>query len=648
MIEINVNTSPFVGLRPFDSSESEFFFGREEQTKRLLNKLHLTNFVAVVGSSGSGKSSLVKAGLIPALKAGFLSKGDCWHFCSFRPGDNPIYYLASSLTSTFNLPISATDLEKRIKEEGTDEIIEWVEERLSGQESSLLLLVDQFEEVFTHFKNTSDQSSLMYRFEFVKILLELLQRGLPIYVIITMRSDFIGNCNIFYGLPEALSNSQFLVPRLQGSELIRVIESPIKLFGCDLESRLTQKILNDLHDGEDQLPILEHALSRLWQVKNSENKITEEDYKSIGKLKDALSNHANAIYNSLIEKNKEFGPVIREMFKYLIDFDGEKKEGVRQPRKIQDIQNITGAAFSDILIIYKAFSAEGASFLYSPSGKELDESSIIDISHESLMREWDLFRKWKEEEEKDKAILVRLNDFAEEYKYKKRDALTGPELEHYSKWNQHLQFQRKGQREKVLFWAKRYKVNFVEINAYIEISKKKQRERKFAIRSLVFLLVAVSLGFLGYMVKTKIENFEQAKAYAEIEKNYLERTNVLRSQTDSLLLIQSTKANIELATESTAQAAYFNLSSENQKLQREILSLRSVLDENARSNQMNKKTDNSELLEMRMRIDRLNEEILIIKKNYASALSTIDSLRLVIASYQSPQQLQPKSKSFQP
>lgn len=622
MIESNNRTNPFVGLRPFESSESEIFFGREEQTKRLLSKLHLTNFVAVVGSSGSGKSSLVKAGLIPALKAGFLNNGDHWYFASFRPGDNPLYYFAQSLQKAFQLSTSTADLEKSIQQEGVEEIINTVHPYLSVNDSSLLILVDQFEELFTHFKHTTDQASLIYRFEFVKILLELLECSLPIYVVLTMRSDFIGKCNIFYDLPEALSNSQFLVPRLQSNELVRVIENPIKLYGCKIEPRLTQRILNELKDGEDQLPILEHALNQLWSVKKDELLITEEDYKSIGKLNYALSNHANSIYGRLVEKKPSLGPVISEMFKYIIDFDGDKREGVRQPRKVEEIQKVTGAELWDIQVIYDAFSAEGASFLFSHSVNQLQEDSSIDISHESLMREWDLFRKWKEEEERDKTILERLNEFASDYRQRKRDILTGPEMENYGVWSKYLDYKNPSKREKTRNWAKRYAINFQEVHDYIQISKKKQSIRKLVIWSVTILLVSLSIGFFVYH---QINRTDRAEMMA--------RASMMKSELDSIKLEQVKEANSKLATQSTAQEALYIAVSENEKLLQELASLKNTISEKDKVIQsLNYPYSKGERM-LTNQNKRLTYEKVMAEKEYAAAAFIIDSLKMELARY---------------
>lgn len=622
-VQIDSVTKPFVGLRPFESSESEVFFGREEQTRRLLNKLHETNFVAVVGSSGSGKSSLVKAGLIPALKAGFLNKGDHWYITSFRPGENPMYYLAKALKETFQLETTASTLQQAIQQEGTDAVLDLVRERVANKQSSVLILIDQFEELFTHFNKTSSQAALMYRFEFVKVILELAQTDLPIYVILTMRSDFIGRCNIFRGLPEALSDSQFLVPTLQGTELARVIEGPIKLFGCKLQPGLTHKILNDLKDDDDQLPVLQHALSQLWIKKKSRNIITEDDYKRIGKLENALSNQANAIYTSLAENRPRLEMIIKEMFQYIIDFDGEKKEGVRKPRKVRDIQRVTGASFAEIKSIYDAFSAEDACFLFSPSGTNLHEESVIDISHESLMREWDLFKGWKRDEEKDKRRVERLADFASEYHEGIRELLRGMELKTYSNWKKYLDFKHEANRDKIRHWALRYAVDFDKVYRYIRASKQRAVIRKVGSWSLAVLVLCFVAGFYWLDQQNQLKN-------AVMRNEALS----LRKTIDSLALVQQRQANLDLATQSSAQTALFKANSDKDELSRKIRSLQQAIaqkDRLIKSLQSGGKGDDRVGM-LTKENQRLTYEKGITEKQYAEALSTIENLRLELAS----------------
>ena len=192
--------NPFVGLRPFDSDEGLLFFGRRKQTIELMQQLHRTRFLAVVGSSGCGKSSLIRAGLIPKLNAGFLVEDrDRWRVATMKPGDGPLRNLASAICATrepaaraaFTGEVDA--LVEAIRVGGAQAVGEYLTPPLAESDTNLLLLVDQFEEIFRFGLHTDRAERRDEAADFVSIMLALSeQRELPVYVVMTMRSDFIG------------------------------------------------------------------------------------------------------------------------------------------------------------------------------------------------------------------------------------------------------------------------------------------------------------------------------------------------------------------------------------------------------------------------------------------------------------------------
>ena len=209
---------PYPGLRPFDVDESHLFFGREEQTDELLRRLRDTRFLAVVGPSGCGKSSLVRAGMISALQSGFMvGAGSRWRFAIMRPGTHPMRRLAAALVEQagpagedIDRAAATSALEATLRR-GPLGLIEALRETPLPEATNLLVMVDQFEEIF-RFRSEDDSADAD---AFVSLLLASAhQRALPIYVVITMRSDFLGDCATFAGLPEALNRSQYLTPRL--------------------------------------------------------------------------------------------------------------------------------------------------------------------------------------------------------------------------------------------------------------------------------------------------------------------------------------------------------------------------------------------------------------------------------------------------
>src|SRR5258705_8095421 len=218
-MSLHTNTNPFVGLRAFESDESLLFFGRQEQTVELLQRLHQYHFVAIIGNSGCGKSSIIRAGLIPRLKAGYLVEGqDRWLIAAMKPGQDPLCNLAEALLTELNPQAdegAIKDLLTRIKEEGADALLELLKPIWEKDSTNFFLLVDQFEELFRFSMNHKDSERKDEAIDFVNIMLALSRQvDLPIYIVMTMRSDFIGDCVQFYGLPESMNQSQYLVPWL--------------------------------------------------------------------------------------------------------------------------------------------------------------------------------------------------------------------------------------------------------------------------------------------------------------------------------------------------------------------------------------------------------------------------------------------------
>ncbi|MGH8522566.1 MAG: hypothetical protein ACREU9_14345, partial [Gammaproteobacteria bacterium] len=206
------------GLRPFKREESDIFFGREQHVDQLLEKLAQQHFLAVVGTSGCGKSSLVKAGMLPALDAGFLAQaGARWTVADLRPGHRPMWALAESLlASQAFAPARGTEPESlallhATLRRGPLGLVEVMRETPLPETANLLVLVDQFEEIFRYRRDIDSQEADA----FVALLVaSARQREVNVYIALTMRSDFLGDCAVFLDLPETINESQFLAPRL--------------------------------------------------------------------------------------------------------------------------------------------------------------------------------------------------------------------------------------------------------------------------------------------------------------------------------------------------------------------------------------------------------------------------------------------------
>ncbi|HEX7678089.1 MAG TPA: hypothetical protein VF713_08200, partial [Thermoanaerobaculia bacterium] len=266
-------SAPYPGLRAFQPHESAIFFGRGEHVADMLTILENQRFLAVVGPSGSGKSSLVLAGLIPALRSGDLltAKSRDWRFLTVRPGDTPYRILANAVQRQLwpggepkRFHDGDAGLSESILRSSPFGFIETLRDAGIPTDTNVLLLIDQFEELF-RFRNPDairagiaaqrrDDAAL-----YVQLLLETAkQTRYSVYVMLTMRTDFLGDCDVFDGLPQAINQSQYLTPRLTLAQLSDAIARPLEQppFGGSVAADVVQRILNDVGSERDELPIV--------------------------------------------------------------------------------------------------------------------------------------------------------------------------------------------------------------------------------------------------------------------------------------------------------------------------------------------------------------------------------------------------------
>jgi len=488
--------NPFPGLRPFEPDEDHLFFGREHEIDELLRRLRTTRFIQVVGTSGTGKSSLVRSGLIPALQSGFMVQaGSNWRVLIFRPGDDPIGNLAASLDAPEALgahgELASTNrvlLDATLRRSSLG-LVQAVRQARIPSQDNLLVVVDQFEELFRFRRKGHNGDSRNEAIAFFKLLLEAAnQEEIPIYVVLTMRSDFLGDCLEFQGLPEAVNAGLYLVPRMTRDELRSAITGPVAVGGGDITQRLVLRLLNDLGDDQDQLPVLQHALMRTWDHWEARHQLDEKidiaDYEAIGGLQQALSLHAEEAY-------QESGPgrgqkVTGKIFKALTDSFSDSR-GVRRPTSIEELAAICEASEAEVLQIVEIFRRSGRSFLTPHAGVVLDSRSIIDLSHESLMRCWTRLNAWAEEERESAMSYMRIAQAASWCEECSGGLWIDPQLEIALQWRRSNQ--------PTAAWAERYDSNFALAMDFLDRSEKerqigreKERRRKQVLQGLALTL----------------------------------------------------------------------------------------------------------------------------------------------------------------
>ncbi|OUL36098.1 caspase family protein [Nostoc sp. 106C] len=381
------NICPYRGLQYFDCTEEDakYFYGREALTDQLLEKVRVGNFLAVLGASGSGKSSVVRAGLLYQLTLGRrLSGSDTWQIRIFQPGDHPLQSLARAFLDS-GLP----DIERASQLAEAEELIAKGSVGLrqlihAADTKRVILMVDQFEEVFTLCKDISKRQ------QFFECLLDALQRcGDKLCLVLTMRADFFGKCAEYGKLTQQIEENLVTVTPMTEEELRQAITEPAKRVGLQVEPELVNQIIVDVEVSPGSLPLLQYTLTQLWQQR-TEEKLTVLVYTRLDGVRGTLQKRATEIYESLSPEEQQ---VAKRIFLELTQL-GEGTEDTRrrvllknlvtaQPSKAlgeQVLQKLADAK----LVVTSEISDRG-------TGTRL---AVLDIAHEALIRYWSVLRQW--------------------------------------------------------------------------------------------------------------------------------------------------------------------------------------------------------------------------------------------------------------
>lgn len=467
--------NPFPGLRPFSIDESYLYFGREGQINEILLKISQHRFVTVMGYSGSGKSSLMFCGFVPALHGGFMTEtGPSWNVIVSRPGKSPIKNLAASIAELMvkNGKASEDDQELfqavtgSILRSGTNGLVEVARYVQSEKKENIIFLIDQFEEVFRF----GDEQISGYNEggneaqQYVRLILTAIkQTEVPIYVALTMRSDFIGECSNYPGLTSEINRSNYLVPQMSREQKRSAIEGPVAVAGGKISDRLVKKLLNDVGNNQDQLPILQHALMRTWDHWMANHEPGEpmdlRHYHSVGKITQALSLHANELYDELTTREKEIAEVL---FKSITEKNQDNR-GLRRPCRLGLVAQLAEASEDEVITVIDHFRQPGRSFLMPAAHIPLNSDSMIELSHESLMRIWNKLAVWVEDEFESASMYKRLSEAAAMYQIGKTGLWRPPDLQLALNW----QKKQRPTRE----WAQRYDEAFERAIVFLDTSR---------------------------------------------------------------------------------------------------------------------------------------------------------------------------------
>lgn len=446
---VDLNLVPYPGLRPFKRSERRFFYGREQQVAEICEILAGRNHVTAIGPSGCGKSSLIRAGVRPALEMGLINAaGQLWVSASMRPGNAPLAHLRDALLEVAPGAEPAGTIERaRIKStlgRGRVGLERLLRDRPVTGGGRLLLLIDQFEELF-RFDTPRDEAE-----SFVRLIVELFENPLPqVYLILTMRTDFIGDCTRFDGLAEVINRTFYLIPPLTRDQLRAAVAEPAVEVGGRVEPELIERVLEDMHDSEDALPLVQHALMWMWIRARRRGErgpivLGLDDYhdQAVGGLAQALSHHADwVVADASLGPQRERD--VELLFRQLVQSDDGRL--IRRPVQVGELIESTRVGENKppllsrdaVERLVERLSRDDCGFVFLQSGDEAGDrfadDAYIDIGHEALIRRWRRLRDWASNEAHSGQRMRDLAVAAQQHKRGERGMLGRTALETFER-----------------------------------------------------------------------------------------------------------------------------------------------------------------------------------------------------------------------
>ena len=417
---------PYRGLLAFREEDADFFFGRQKYTDDLVKLVGQHSIVAVTGASGSGKSSVVRAGLVPRLRK--RGEGQVWDILTMFPKENPLHSLADVLLPLVEPELSGIDLIRKRKaladdlEQARVPLWDLVTEALRQQKGTdrLLLVVDQWEEIYTNCKNDTQRN------RFLEELLDATSRAdSPLSVVFTVRWDFYGEILKNRPLLDRLEHSQLNLGPMNREELRSAIEGPGSKVGLTFQDGLVERILDDAGDEPGSLPLLEFVLEELWKVRRGDGQLTHEAYGKLGRLTGAIATRAETFYSKL---NGEEQRAAESLFRRLVQAGSKTEEDTRRRADLKSLdatsqQLARKLADERLLVTTRAIAVTSAVDFGPADGIYLPMGETVEVAHEELLRRWERLKQWVDTDRQFLQWRSRLIPRLEEYKRDSKSAL---------------------------------------------------------------------------------------------------------------------------------------------------------------------------------------------------------------------------------
>jgi WD40 repeat protein/serine/threonine protein kinase len=424
--EIEIVPNPYKGLRAFQESDAANFFGRDSLVRQLINRLNevseASRFLAVIGPSGSGKSSVVKAGLIPALKRGGLPNSDRWYYVEMMPGAQPFKELREALVSVAAKP--PDDIEERL-ERSKRGLFEVVKQILPDDSSDLFLFIDQFEEIFTLAEKEADSARFLN-----SLYTAVTEPGSRLRLVITLRADFYDRPLLYPNVSQLMRKRTEVIVPMSAEELEQAISAPARRSGITLETGLVAAITAEVTEHLGALPLLQYTLSELFE-KRQGKLLTVTAYRQLGGVRGSLARRAEEIFTQFSAQQQE---AARQIFLRLIAL-GEGTEDTRRRTMLPELTSISAEGQS----VNSVLDALGKSRLLTFDRDPITRSPTVEVTHEAIIREWTRLRAWLDAARGDVRFQRTLAQLAAEWFESGQDAsflLRGARLEQLERWSE--------------------------------------------------------------------------------------------------------------------------------------------------------------------------------------------------------------------
>ncbi|MDH6099753.1 WD40 repeat domain-containing protein [Anabaenopsis sp. FSS-46] len=393
---------PYQGLFHFGPEEADFFFGREIFIEQLYTATQSRKFIPLLGASGSGKSSVVLAGLVPRLQ-----KQGSWQFTHFRPGSEPFHALALALVPLYTPELNATEKIAQGRtlatylEQGTISLSDvFAQIQQNHPTHRVLLIADQFEEIYT----LCPQQEIRHQF-LDCLLASLTKPSSQMVLVTTMRADFLANALSYRPFADVLQNADLKIAAMNREELTQVITKPAEKLGVSFEGGLVERILDDVADQPGNLPLLEFALTQLWNQRLGKQ-LTHSIYEAIGEVEGALARYADEKYGNLTAAQKE---KVQRIFIQLV----RPGEGAEDTRRIAVKAEMGEESWSLI--------KELADARLVVTSRNVTAQETVEVVHEALIRNWGELRTWIDSNREFRAWQERLRAAKEQWKATDKD-----------------------------------------------------------------------------------------------------------------------------------------------------------------------------------------------------------------------------------